>query len=40
VFDRAADWLIVIGVHLLVGVLFLFSGQSKLSTTTDTRPPR
>jgi uncharacterized membrane protein YphA (DoxX/SURF4 family) len=29
-FDRAAYWLIVAGVYLLVGVLFLYSGKSKL----------
>jgi uncharacterized membrane protein YphA (DoxX/SURF4 family) len=28
--DRAAYWLILIGVYLLVGVLFLYSGKSKL----------
>ena len=29
-FDRAAYWLILVGVYLLVGVLFLYSGKSKL----------
>jgi hypothetical protein len=29
-FDLAAYWLIVAGVYLLVGVLFLYSGKSKL----------
>jgi hypothetical protein len=30
IFDQAAYWLIVIGVYLLVGVLFLYSGKAKL----------
>jgi hypothetical protein len=38
-FNRAAYWLIVIGVYLLVGVLFLYSGKSKLFDDNGHAPP-
>jgi hypothetical protein len=39
VFDHAAYWLTIFGVHLLVGVLFVYSGKSKLFDDDGHAPP-
>jgi hypothetical protein len=39
VFDQAAYWLTIVGVYFLVGVLFLYSGKSKLFDDDGHAPP-
>jgi uncharacterized membrane protein YphA (DoxX/SURF4 family) len=39
VFDQAAYWLTVVGVYFLVGVLFFYSGKSKLFDQDGHAPP-